>query len=160
MRKGDAKIYIGFDLNPKPYAESCMQLCIFQFGGNPKTLSAPRGDFPLFPIRDDNPTLHASVVTFLIIAINVIVWVFVQGAGFNPTFVKSLCTYGLIPGELLGTVVPGTEVTLGGGLAFVIEDSHNWFSLISHMFMHGGWPKAALRSPTISRCPACSTLPC
>jgi membrane associated rhomboid family serine protease len=93
----------------------------------------------MFPLRDDNPTLHTSVVTFLIIAVNVLVWIFVQGAGFNPGLVKSLCLYGLIPGELLGTVAPGTEVSLGGGLAFVIEDSHNWFSLISHMFMHGSW---------------------
>jgi membrane associated rhomboid family serine protease len=93
----------------------------------------------LFPLRDDNPTLHASVVTFLIIIVNVLVWIFVQGAGFNPNLVKSLCLYGLIPGELLGTVPPGTEVNLGGGLAYVIESSHNWYSLISHMFMHGGW---------------------
>jgi membrane associated rhomboid family serine protease len=93
----------------------------------------------MFPIRDDNPTLHTSFVTYLIIIANVIVWIFVQGAGFGPNLVKSLCLYGLIPGELLGTVPPGTEINLGGGLAYVIESSHNWLSLISHMFMHGGW---------------------
>jgi membrane associated rhomboid family serine protease len=93
----------------------------------------------MFPIRDDNPTLHTSFVTFIIIIANLLVWIFVQGAGFGPHLVKSLCLYGLIPGELLGTVPPGTEINLGGGLAYVIESSHNWYSLISHMFMHGGW---------------------
>jgi membrane associated rhomboid family serine protease len=93
----------------------------------------------MFPIRDDNPTLHTCFVTFLIILVNGIVWIFIQGAGFGPNLVKSLCLYGLIPGELLGTVPPGTEINLGGGLAYVIESSHNWYSLISHMFMHAGW---------------------
>jgi membrane associated rhomboid family serine protease len=93
----------------------------------------------MFPIRDDNPTLHTSVVTFLIILINAAVWIFVQGAGTNPSFAKSLCLYGLVPGELLGLVPPGTHVPLGGGLAFVVENSHNWYTLFTHMFMHGGW---------------------
>jgi len=93
----------------------------------------------MFPLRDDNPTLHTSFVTYLIIIVNVLVWILIQGAGFGTSLVKSLCMYGLIPGELLGTVAPGTEINLGNGLAYVIGDSHNWFSLISHMFMHGGW---------------------
>ena len=93
----------------------------------------------MFPIRDDNPTIHKAVVTFLIILINVLVWIFVQGAGFNPALAKSLCHYGLVPGELLGLVPPGTEVPLGGGLACVVEDTHNWYTAITHMFMHGGW---------------------
>ncbi|HUI93193.1 MAG TPA: rhomboid family intramembrane serine protease [Chitinivibrionales bacterium] len=93
----------------------------------------------MFPIRDDNPTLHKSVVTFLIILINVAVWIFVQGAGFNPTLAKSLCVYGLVPGELLGLVRPGTAVPLGGGLACVVENTHHWYTMITHMFMHGGW---------------------
>jgi membrane associated rhomboid family serine protease len=93
----------------------------------------------MFPIRDDNPTLHRTPVTFLIILINVAVWLFVQGAGFNPLLAKSLCLYGLVPGELLGLVPPGTEVPLGGGLACVVEHSQNWYTMFTHMFMHGGW---------------------
>ncbi len=93
----------------------------------------------MFPLRDENPTLHTSIATFLIITINILVWIFIQGAGFNPNLIKSLCSFGLIPGELLGTVPPGTEVNLGGGIAYIVENSSNWFSLISHMFMHGGW---------------------
>jgi membrane associated rhomboid family serine protease len=93
----------------------------------------------MFPIRDENPTLHTSFITFLIILINVIVWIFVQGAGFNPKMAESLCLYGLVPGELLSLVPPGTQINLGSGLACVVEDAHNWYTLISHMFMHGGW---------------------
>jgi membrane associated rhomboid family serine protease len=93
----------------------------------------------MFPIRDENPTLHKAVVTFLIIAINALVWIFVQGAGFNPTLAKSVCTYGLIPGELLGLVPAGTHVPMGNGLICVIDNSHNWYTLVTSMFMHGGW---------------------
>jgi membrane associated rhomboid family serine protease len=93
----------------------------------------------MIPLRDDNPTLHKSVVTFLIILINAVVWIFVQGAGFNPNLTKSLVHFGLIPGELLGTVPAGTQVPLGGGLAIVIDSAQNWYTLVTHMFMHGGW---------------------
>jgi len=93
----------------------------------------------MFPLRDDNPTLHRSVVTFVIIALNVVVWVFVQGLGLNPALARSVCRFGLVPGELLGTVAPGTEVPLGQGLVCVIEQQANWITLVSSMFMHGGW---------------------
>jgi membrane associated rhomboid family serine protease len=93
----------------------------------------------MFPIRDDNPTLHASVVTFLIIAVNAVVWVFIQGAGFNPALAKSLCLYGLVPGELLGTLPPGTEIPLGQHLSCVVEGAASWHTLITSMFLHGGW---------------------
>ncbi len=93
----------------------------------------------MFPLRDDNPTLHKAIVTFLIIAANVAAWIFVQGAGFNPALAKSFCHYALIPGELLGLVPAGTQVPLGGGLACVTDNSHNWYTVITSMFMHGGW---------------------
>jgi membrane associated rhomboid family serine protease len=93
----------------------------------------------MFPLRDDNPTLGKSVVTGAIIATNVLVWIVIQGMGSSGTLLRSVCTYGLIPAELLGTVPPGTTIPLGKGLSYVIEGDPNWFSLISHMFMHGGW---------------------
>jgi membrane associated rhomboid family serine protease len=93
----------------------------------------------MIPIRDDNPTLNRSVVTYAIIALNVGVWVLVQGLGLSPALVRSLCQFGLVPGELLGTVTPGTAVPLGQGLACVIEQDAHWYTLITSMFMHGGW---------------------
>ena len=39
---------------------------------------------PMFPYRDDNPTLATPVVTMLLIAVNVAVWILVQGMGSEP----------------------------------------------------------------------------
>jgi membrane associated rhomboid family serine protease len=93
----------------------------------------------MFPLRDDNPTINKSIVTSIIITANIIVWIVVQGFGSGTALIRSVCTWGLIPGELLGTVPEGTTIQLGKGMAYVIEGNPNWLSLISHMFMHGGW---------------------
>ncbi len=93
----------------------------------------------MFPIRDDNPTFHTSIATFTIIAVNIACWIFVQGLGFNPALIKSVYDYGLIPGELLGTLEPGSSFPVGGGYVYVIEQNANWLSIITSMFMHGGW---------------------
>ena len=93
----------------------------------------------MFPLHDENPTLHTAVVTMLVIAINAIVWVAVQGAGFEPSLTKSIFTFGLIPGELLKTVPAGTSIPISEHLSYIIEASPNWVTLISSMFMHGGW---------------------
>jgi membrane associated rhomboid family serine protease len=93
----------------------------------------------MFPLRDDNPTLRSSVVTFMIVLVNVIVWVAVQGLGTNPTLTSSICSYGLIPGELLGTVHEGTRVALGNAMFYTVNGSPNWATLFTHMFMHGSW---------------------
>lgn len=55
----------------------------------------------MFPIGDENPTIHTSVVTFVLIAANAAVWIVVQGLGFEPALAKSICRFGAIPGELL-----------------------------------------------------------
>jgi membrane associated rhomboid family serine protease len=93
----------------------------------------------MFPLRDDNPTINKSIVTSIIIGVNILVWIVVQGLGSGTTLIRSVCTWGLIPGELLGTVPEGTTIQLGKGMAYVIEGDPNWLSLITHMFMHGGW---------------------
>ena len=69
----------------------------------------------MFPIRDENPTLRTPVATIGIIGLNIAVWFFVQGAGSMLPLVKSLCLYGLIPGDLLGTVSVGTTIPLTAG---------------------------------------------
>ncbi len=55
----------------------------------------------MFPIRDENPTIHTSVVTFVLIAANAAVWIIVQGLGSEPALAKSICRFGAIPGQLL-----------------------------------------------------------
>ncbi|MBI4792762.1 MAG: rhomboid family intramembrane serine protease [Deltaproteobacteria bacterium] len=93
----------------------------------------------MFPIRDENPTFHTSFATFTIIGLNVAAWILLQGLGSNPTLAKSICEYGLIPGELLRNLTPGTHIPLGEALVCVVADQPNWLTPLSSMFMHGGW---------------------
>ena len=93
----------------------------------------------MFPIRDDNPTLGRSIVTVAIVALNALAWVFVQGLGSEQALATSVCQLGAIPGELLGRVAAGTTVPLGPGMACTIGDHPNWFTAVTHMFLHGGW---------------------
>jgi membrane associated rhomboid family serine protease len=100
-------------------------------------LGPPEDD--VFPIRDDNPTLGSSSVTVAIVALNALVWAFVQGLGSEAALVKSVCELGAIPGELLGRIAPGTTVPLGPGIACVIDAQPHWSTALTHMFLHGGW---------------------
>ena len=93
----------------------------------------------MFPLRDENPKLATSLATFLIIGINIAVWIFVQGLGSEPSLSTSVCEFGASPGELLGRVPPGTVVPLGGNLGCEVESPPIWLSPFTSMFMHGGW---------------------
>jgi len=92
----------------------------------------------MIPLRDENPTIHASLVTMGIIAANAFTWIFIQKMGTYPGLIESICRYGLIPGELLGTVEPGTPVLLGGGV-HCYTGAPAWWTVFTSMFMHGGW---------------------
>jgi membrane associated rhomboid family serine protease len=64
----------------------------------------------------------------------------VQGAGGNDeALAASVCQLGLIPGELLRTVPPGTAVPIGAGLHCVLSAAPHWSTVLTSMFMHGGW---------------------
>jgi membrane associated rhomboid family serine protease len=93
----------------------------------------------VIPIRDDNPTLGSSFTTIAIVALNVAAWVFVQGLGTEPALARSVCELGAVPGELLARAVPGTSVPLGPNLACVVDPEPRWITLLTHMFLHGGW---------------------
>jgi membrane associated rhomboid family serine protease len=93
----------------------------------------------MFPYRDDNPTLNTPVVTFLIIAANVAVWIFVQGMGAEPNLSRSVCELGLIPGEFLGRFPEGYRVPLGPSMACVLGEERSWITPLTSMFLHGGW---------------------
>jgi membrane associated rhomboid family serine protease len=93
----------------------------------------------MFPYKDDNPTLAVPVVTWVLIAANVLVWVFVQGMGTEPRLSASVCELGFIPGEVLGRLPAGTLVPLGGGLACELGSPTAWTTPLTSMFMHGGW---------------------
>ncbi len=98
----------------------------------------------MFPIRDENPTTRASIATFLIVAANVLVWIFVQRLGTHPSLLESIWRYGLVPAELLGRVEPGATVPAGPGLQAVLDGVPKPHTLITSMFMHGGWLHLAM----------------
>jgi len=93
----------------------------------------------MFPISDDNPRVNVPIATFVIIGMNVLVWLLVQGLGSPRALAESLCMYALIPGELLGNADPGTQIQVGTNLVCRLDGSANAASLFTSMFMHGGW---------------------
>ena len=93
----------------------------------------------MFPYRDDNPTLSTPVVTLLLIGANVAAWILVQGMGNDPALARSVCELGLIPGEYLGRVMPGTSVPLTPTESCVLGVERHWYTPLTSMFLHGSW---------------------
>lgn len=93
----------------------------------------------MFPYHDENATLRTPVVTMVVIAACVLAWLLVQGAGAMVPLAASVCNYGLIPGELLGTVSPGTSWPMGEGLVCVVDAGPETRNVLTHMFLHGSW---------------------
>lgn len=93
----------------------------------------------MFPIRDDNPHFLTPYVTYAIIALNIIAWVLAQGMGAEPALSRSVCLLGLTPGDLLNTLPAGTQFQIGQQTYCVLSDSSSFYTLLTSMFMHGGW---------------------
>jgi len=93
----------------------------------------------MFPYRDENKALRRSVVTVAFIALNVLVWVLVQGAGSPMPLAESVCNLGLIPGELTGQLPAGTEFPMGEGVACLTDPGTQASHLLTSMFLHGSW---------------------
>jgi membrane associated rhomboid family serine protease len=93
----------------------------------------------MFPIRDDNPQILIPFATMTIVALNIAAWVLVQGMGAGQALAGSVCEFGLIPGELLQLVPPGTRLPLGPNSVCILGESGSWHTTITSMFMHGGW---------------------
>jgi len=91
----------------------------------------------MFPLRDENPTLLTPYATMAIIAINVVVWLTVQGMGASQPLLHSLCAYGSIPGALTGRLADGATIDFGGYGCQV--SGRGWSTVLTSMFMHGGW---------------------
>jgi len=99
----------------------------------------------MFPLYDDNPTEIFPLVTLLIMATCIGVWVFVQGAGFSQdTLTASVCAFGAIPAEITGELGRGGLSLLGGRTVLAGESicrlgGLTWSALLTSMFLHGGW---------------------
>jgi membrane associated rhomboid family serine protease len=95
----------------------------------------------MIPISDDNPTLRTPVMTYLLLGLIGFVWVFVQRAGLDAVaLARSVCAWGMMPGELTGRAQLGLEVPLSRQLACVVNnDPINALTPLTSMFLHGGW---------------------
>lgn len=97
----------------------------------------------MIPLRDENPTLMTPWITFALIAANVIVWVYVQGAGLSETaLVESICRYGTIPADLTGRATGYEGIQLGPGAPPCPLGGSRREALLTSltgMFLHGSW---------------------
>jgi membrane associated rhomboid family serine protease len=99
----------------------------------------------MFPISDENERGHGpAYVTLALIAINVIVFVILQGAGATAGGEEFTYGWSAVPVEITtGTdLVEPETITVQGETLVVPQEpgpSPIWLTLLSSMFMHGGW---------------------
>jgi membrane associated rhomboid family serine protease len=82
----------------------------------------------VIPLRDDNPTRSTPIVTFLLIAANVVVFLFQILLGDVFTY-----QFALFP----GAVTSGQRIAADGRPLPMLEPA--WLTIFTSMFLHGGW---------------------
>jgi membrane associated rhomboid family serine protease len=86
--------------------------------------------FAMLPIGDDDSDRRfAPLINYVLIAINILVFVFLQGMGGNEKFTYAFST---VPAEIL----TGKDIASGPLEPTPVPV---YFTLITSMFMHGGW---------------------
>src|SRR4051812_45802688 len=97
----------------------------------------------MIPLSDELPTIRTPWVTYLLLAVILAVWMFVQGGGVPGNEIRlaaSVCNWGMVPGELTHLARLGTAVPLGDGVACVVDrEPINFLTPFTMMFLHGGW---------------------
>ncbi|HZM34768.1 MAG TPA: rhomboid family intramembrane serine protease [Burkholderiales bacterium] len=93
----------------------------------------------MFPYHDENQTQRTPYVTLVLVAVNVLIWVLVQGAGAALPLARSVCELGLIPGELTAALAPGTRFPMGEGLVCLTDPGRQVQNVFTSMFLHGSW---------------------
>jgi len=93
----------------------------------------------MFPYHDENETLRTPVITYLLIAANVLAWLVVEGAGSSRAVARAVCDLGLIPGELTLSLPPGTPFPMGEGRVCLTDPGRQVAHVFTSMFLHGGW---------------------
>ena len=93
----------------------------------------------MFPYHDENDTLRTPYVTIVVIGVNALAWIAVQGAGAMLPLAQSVCNFGLIPGELTGALGPGVGFQMGEGLVCVTDAGPQTLNVVTSMFLHGSW---------------------
>lgn len=90
------------------------------------------------PLYDKNSldAIHFQYVTVLLIAINVLVFVVYQSGLVLPADMAAATGFAVIPEELLNVIAGGSnDVIAQPGQTDIAE----WWTLITYMFLHGGW---------------------
>lgn len=85
----------------------------------------------MFPLRDHNPTEIAPYLTVMIGLLTLAAWILVQGAGGEGALVASVCSFGVVPGDVTGGA--------GGGASFCPGPSVGGPALLTSIFLHGSW---------------------
>jgi membrane associated rhomboid family serine protease len=85
----------------------------------------------LLPLKDINPTRHVPVVTYALVALNLLAFVAQLSRGLQ----LSIYEFGLMPARLFGAEAPLLQVP-GRGLVELGADPLT--TLFTAMFMHGG----------------------
>ncbi|MGE0702558.1 MAG: rhomboid family intramembrane serine protease [Vicinamibacterales bacterium] len=93
----------------------------------------------VIPYHDENETLRTPVVTFMLIALNVLSWLLVQGAGASEALTRSVCNLGLIAGELTGQALPGSGFPMSDTAVCVVDPGLQSTHIFTSMFLHGSW---------------------
>lgn len=93
----------------------------------------------MFPYHDENQTVRTPVVTIALVAVNVAVWLLVQGAGAAVPLAASVCDYGLIAAELTLSRPPGASFPMGDQLVCVTDPGPQSLHVLTSMFLHGSW---------------------
>ena len=93
----------------------------------------------MFPYRDENRTQRTPLVTILLIALNVLVWLVIEGAGTSLAVARAVCDLGLIPGELTLTLPVGSRFPMGDGLVCLTDPGRQVSHIFTSMFLHGSW---------------------
>ena len=93
----------------------------------------------MIPVRDDNPSVMVPFTTFAIIAANCAAWFYLQGMGMEPSLSDSVCRYAVVPGDILGSLPPGTVFPVSADATCQTGPGPAFHTLLTSMFMHGGW---------------------
>ena len=106
----------------------------------------------MIPLRDENPTRRFSLITILLIAACVLVWIFVQGAGTRPDDTRFTLQAAAIPCEVVeGRPLSREEIldTFRGQDSTACQEEEAgppafpgknvYLAVLSSMFLHGSW---------------------
>ena len=97
----------------------------------------------MIPVSIENRTVRPPWMTVLILVAMFAVWILVQGGGFpgnDRLLATTVCTFGMVPGEITHLAPLGTAVPIGAGLECAVDnDGINYLTPLLSLFLHGSW---------------------